>query len=136
VEGAPGRVVTLLPQAHERCWGVAYAVAEADRAGVLDQLDHREKGGYARHHEPVRERPDAPPFATALVYVATPDNENYLGCAPLPAIADQVVNSRGPSGKNSDYVLRLAAALRAIGAHDDHVFRLEALVLARLSKLE
>lgn len=128
---APGRVVTLLPRSDERCWGVAYRIATDDVAAVVSQLDHREQGGYSRHTALVREAEHAPPFAEAVVYVATTDNTNYLGCAPLPEIADQVVASHGPSGSNVEYVLELARALRAMGARDDHVFRLEALVRAR-----
>lgn len=132
VPGAPGRVVTLLPREGERCWGVAFRVPEEESERVLARLDHREKGGYERFVTPVREASCEEPFAEALVYVATPDNANYLGCAPLPAIADQIVSSRGPSGANAEYVLNLAEALRSMGARDDHVFRLETLVLKRL----
>ncbi len=78
-------------------------------------------------------RPSAtlPPLSVpvpALVYVAGRDNPNYLGPAPLPEIAVQVHRSAGPSGSNREYVLRLAEALRAIRAHDAHVFDLEALL--------
>jgi cation transport regulator ChaC len=133
VPGAPGRVVTLLPRDGERCWGVAYRIDVRDTESVLARLDHREKGGYSRHVEPVRERGCEAPFAEAILYVATADNESFLGCAPLPEIADQVVKSHGPSGSNIEYVLELARMLRAIGADDGHVFRLEALVRERLA---
>ncbi len=133
VPGAPGRVVTLLPHETEHCWGVAYRVPQPNRDEVLARLDHREKGGYSRHVEPVRDVADAVPFASALLYVATPSNENYLGCAPLPDIAEQVVRSEGPSGSNSEYVLQLADSLQALGAHDGHVFRLASLVRERLA---
>jgi cation transport protein ChaC len=132
VPDAPGRVVTMLPQQGERCWGIAYQVAAAQEQQVLAQLDHREKGGYARVTEAVHDAAGEP-FAEALVYIATPDNPNYLGCAPLPDIARQVVHAEGPSGRNDDYVLRLAQALRDIGADDNHVFRLEAMVRAATS---
>ncbi|MEZ4444700.1 MAG: gamma-glutamylcyclotransferase [Polyangiaceae bacterium] len=134
VVGAPGRVVTLLAAPDAVCWGVAYRLAPEEVEGVIAHLDHREKGGYAQAVEAVFGR-DGQRFADALVYIATPDNEEYLGCAPLPAIAEQVVASRGPSGDNAEYVLELAAALRAIGAEDGHVFRLEALVRERLDDL-
>ncbi len=129
---SPGRVVTLLPRQGEFCWGIAYRVVAKDRERVITQLDHREKVGYDRHVVPVRAHAAAKPFAEAVVYVATTDNVNYLGCAPLPEIADQVVASSGPSGTNVEYVLELAQALRSIGATDNHVFRLEALVRRRL----
>lgn len=126
--GAPGRVVTLVPAPDAECWGVGYRVEASDRDAVLATLDHREQGGYARHE--VRFR-----FArterevNALVYVATPDNPNYLGPASLAEIAEQVMVSRGPSGPNPEYVLRLADALREMGAHDAHVYELASLVI-------
>lgn len=128
VPGAPGRVVTLLPSAEERCWGMAYRVHPRDRDEVLERLDHREKGGYARHDVSLVFQDGRPDVDQALVYVATPDNESYLGPAPLEAIAAQVRQSEGPSGPNDEYVLELAAALRALGASDPHVFALAALV--------
>ena len=126
IPGAPGRVVTLLPKEGERCWGMAYQVADDAEQAVIRQLDHREKGGYQRLEAPIHDADGV--FCSALLYWATPDNPNYLGCAPLPEIAQQICASSGPSGDNREYVLELAAALRAIGAVDHHVFRLEALV--------
>lgn len=128
VPGAPGRVVTLLPEPETVCWGAAYRVAEADRADVLTRLDHREKGGYARHAVPLALVDGR--NVRGLLYLATPDNPNYLGPAPLPQIARQILTSRGPSGPNDEYLLRLATALREIGADDPHVFALESLVRA------
>lgn len=129
VPGAPGRVVTLVPRDDERCWGRAYRVAEAFAGEVLRGLDQREKGGYARHTVALGTRDGGPAaIPEALVYRATPDNPNYLGPERLGAIAAQVRVSRGPSGANLEYVLRLAAALREIGADDRHVFELETLL--------
>ncbi|WP_438020783.1 gamma-glutamylcyclotransferase [Sorangium sp. So ce315] len=68
---------------------------------------------------------------TAIVYMATPDNPDYLGPAPLPVIAAQVLASHGPSGSNVEYVLRLADALAAMNADDDHVFELARLLRAQ-----
>jgi cation transport regulator ChaC len=128
VPGAPGRVATVIEDAQARCFGMAYQVADAERDAVLATLDHREKGGYDRHILPVelttREA------VRALVYVATPANEEYLGPAPLPVIAAQVRASHGPSGSNAEYVLRLAEALREHGAADEHVEALALLVSA------
>jgi cation transport regulator ChaC len=58
------------------------------------------------------------------VYVARAGNPNFLGPASLEAISTQVRSARGKSGTNVDYVLQLAAALRALGKADEHVFRL------------
>lgn len=127
VPEAPGRVVTLVPSAAGRCVGVAYRVAEGARDEVLEVLDHRERGGYTRLELDVWISGRA---TAALTYVARPDNPNWLGPAPAAAIAGQIAASRGPSGANREYLLRLAAALRELGADDAHVFELERAVLA------
>jgi len=100
--------------------------AYSTRAAILDALDVREQGGYTRHVVEL-DLVGAPP-ALGLMYVAGPGNPNYLGPAPLDAIARQVLRSAGPSGPNLEYVLRLAGALREMGADDPHVFALAELV--------
>lgn len=69
-----------------------------------------------------------------MVYIATTDNEAYVGPAPADAIAQQIHETYGPSGWNAEYLLNLAEALREIspGVKDDHVFELERLVKARI----
>lgn len=141
VPGAPGRVVTLIEAPGEACWGMAYRIAGGDRDGVLAKLDYREKGGYRlaevsiRFAGPDGGRADGPAPRRSdsgrvggLVYVATEENPNYLGPAELADIAAQVRASRGPSGHNVEYVLRLADALKDLGAEDDHVFGIARLV--------
>jgi cation transport regulator ChaC len=134
VPGAPGRVVTLVPQPRARCWGMAYRVEAAERDAVMAALDHREQGGYERCEVRLRMAGAGGPGdleeAVGITYRATPDNPNYLGEAPLEAIARQVRAARGPSGTNREYVLRLAGTLRALGADDAHVFALAALLEA------
>lgn len=131
VPGAPGRVVTLVRRRAARCWGMAYRVPDAEHDAVLEALDERERGGYDRLRLPIHfagaGREEAP-GPHALAWVATERNPGYLGPAPLRAIVDQVRGSAGPSGSNREYVLRLAGALREIGAEDPHVFALEALL--------
>ena len=56
VPEAPGRVVTLIPEPDSRAWGVAYRVPDHAVDEVIAQLDHREKGGYEQHFEPVHSR--------------------------------------------------------------------------------
>jgi cation transport regulator ChaC len=129
VPGSPGRVVTLLPDPNARCFGVAYRVAECESEGVLSSLDHRERGGYERHAVDLHFEDGT--RASGLVYIATPANPNYLGPAPLDAIAAQVAAARGPSGSNAEYVRELARSLREMTADDEHVFALDALLDAR-----
>ena len=95
--------------------------------------DHRERGGYERLRLPLTFGDGE--VANGLVYVATSANPNWLGPAPLEAIAAQVARAQGPSGPNAEYVLRLAASLRELGAEDEHVFALESLVRASAPSL-
>lgn len=121
VPGAPGRVVTLVSSPGSRCFGVAYGVADRDRDAVLDQLDLREQGGYARFLLPVVGASGDVVTPEALTYVAMADNPNYLGDASIEDIARQVAGASGPSGPNRDYVLLLDAFLREHDAADEHV---------------
>jgi hypothetical protein len=71
---------------------------------------------------------DAHPRLTALVYIATADraaNPNYLGPAPVEEVAAQIARCSGPSGPNSDYLFRLAKAMRGMGVEDEELFLLE-----------
>ena len=117
---APGRVATLVEAPGVICMGMAYRITPA----VFGHLDHREKNGYLRFATEMR-------FADGrrdegLVYIATADNEAWLGDASIDAIARQIAVSHGPSGPNRDYLLNLAEALRALDADDAHVFAIEA----------
>lgn len=129
--GAPGRVVTLTAEPLLACWGVAYRLDPAGAEGVLARLDHREKGGYERHVVDFQcadgERSGRWPV---LLYVARPENPEYLGPASLEEIARQVRRAAGPSGTNLEYVLKLHAALAALQIEDEHVASLAALLLA------
>ena len=121
---APGRVVTLVPEPGAECWGVAYRVEASRWDEIGARLDERESGGCERVDVELELAGEVPARTRALVYVAREGNPNFLGPASLAAISAQVRSARGKSGTNLDYVLRLAAALRAEGLVDEHVFRL------------
>lgn len=123
---APGRVVTLIEDPDAICWGVGYRVAPATAEAVFGTLDHRERAGYRRLRAPLELR--GRETVDALLYVAGPDNPNYTGDRPLADIAAVVRRARGPSGANSEYVLRLAASLAELEVVDEHVSALAALV--------
>jgi len=118
-EAAPGRVVTLVPDAQAICHGMAYLVTPEEFA----HLDHREKNGYLRLATEIRFEDGS--SAEGLVYIATHENAAFLGPASEQAIARQIAASRGPSGPNSEYLLELAKALRELGKDDPHVFEIE-----------
>ena len=124
---APGRVVTLIRDPQGFCDGMAYLVDATVIEETFNRLDHREKNGYERHalrlalHEDGDEQ-------QGVVYIAPVGNFAYLGPAPLADIARQIHGAEGPSGRNVDYLLELAQALRSQGAADEHVFELETAV--------
>ena len=124
VPGAPGRVVTLVAEAEAVCWGVAYGVSERSLGSVLAYLDRREQGGFQRRWMPFYSGASKP-SGKVCVYIAAGDNPEYLGPAPVSAIARQIRHATGPSGSNAEYLTRLADSLRALGVRDAHVFELE-----------
>jgi glutathione-specific gamma-glutamylcyclotransferase len=128
VPGAPGRVVTLEASEDGACWGMAYRIAAENVKPIMAALDFREKGGYSLETVELKFHTDDLISVEGLVYVGTPDNPNYLGPETAERIAIQVVASTGPSGPNDEYVLRLAEALRELGADDPHVFEIEQFV--------
>lgn len=117
---APGRVVTLTRAPRALCRGVAYRVDEA----VFEHLDHREKNGYERHRTRLylEHREET---VTGTFYIAAEGNHAFLGHDDDEAIARQIAASHGPSGSNAEYLLCLAAALRELEEHDEHVVALE-----------
>ncbi len=119
----PGRVVTLVPERGTACAGMAYRVAPA----TFEHLDFREKNGYLRFATTLEFGDGA--TAEGLVYIATADNAAWLGPASVDELARHIAGSAGPSGSNSEYVFRLADALRELGAADPHVFAVEARLL-------
>ncbi|RUO42472.1 gamma-glutamylcyclotransferase [Idiomarina aquatica] len=123
----PGRVLTLIETPGERCTGMAYRVSP----DVFEHLDHREKNGYLRFFTPLT-------FANGeqqqgLVYIATEDNAAFLGPADEAVIAKHIAESEGPSGKNSEYLLKLADGLRELGVIDPHVEKIRHHLLPLLS---
>ncbi|KAI1177602.1 ChaC-domain-containing protein [Nemania sp. FL0916] len=131
---APGRVVTLiersfwasLADAHDsapdRVWGTAYRIEAAHVAEVSEYLDIREINGYTIHYTPFHPADGGPSIRT-LVYIGTPDNEQFVGPQDPQALAAHIQRSEGPSGRNRDYLLGLEAALDRLSSEsgDAHV---------------
>lgn len=116
----PGRVVTLIAQPDAECTGMAYRV----KPDTFAQLDTREKNGYLRFSTTLYLGDGQE--VEGLVYIATATNAAWLGPASDATIARHIARSHGASGPNDEYLLRLADALRQLGARDPHVFALEA----------
>lgn len=122
-------------------WGKAFLVG-AGNSHALPYLSNREcqLGGYRTYVVNFHPRPDIFHPSTssshhdekkdALLYIAVPENRHWLGSAPLPDIAKQILESSGPSGSNVEYLLNLADFMReeVPEALDEHLFSLERLV--------
>lgn len=124
---APGRVATLVPFDGETCGGCAYRLDPRDEDAVLERLDERERAGFDRVPLPMTDAPDVAPFAEGIAWVASSRNPYFTGPIDEDTLARHVLRSRGPSGPNVDYVVRLHDALSALDVVDAHV---EALVRA------
>lgn len=144
----PGRVVTLIAASDwhrfeaaddtpegDIVWGVSYTIHPAHATEVRAYLDHREKNGYTPTSADIWAMKDGKEEVVvkdALVYVGLPDNEAFVGPAPLDELAQRIFECEGPSGKNDAYLLSLAEAIRGLAPEsvDNHLFTLEEKVLA------
>jgi len=136
VPGKPGRVVTLIPSddINAEVWGVAYELPADRQEAVLKHLDFRERGGFSTHSVKFYPKDDSAEDLgddgyEVLVYIAdsVKDNPNYLGPASIRDMAHQIITAEGPSGKNIEYLLKLAIAMRELVPNvvDEHLFELE-----------
>ncbi|RGP61204.1 cation transporter chac [Fusarium sporotrichioides] len=129
---APGRVVTLIERSYweqltdhhdsapERVWGVAYRIIPEKVAEVKEYLDIREINGYTIHYAPFQPADGSPPIRT-LVYIGTPDNEQFVGPQDPQKLAEHIFRSQGPSGLNKDYLLSLDTALGELASDSGDV---------------
>lgn len=129
----PGRVATLVEDQEACTWGVAYEVPESQMEESLQYLNIREVmlGGYITEIVEFTPKEKSHSPLLALVYIATSDNPIYLGPASDVEIAAQISISRGKTGHNIEYLLRLAEFMRLCcpGVEDEHLFSIEAALL-------
>jgi len=131
---APGRVVTLIersfwetlndhhPSGSDKVWGTAYRIEKSKVEEVREYLDIREINGYTIHYTPFHPADGAPTIHT-LVYIGTPDNDQFLGPQDPQKLAEHIYKSKGPSGLNKDYLLSLETALDSLSpaSWDGHI---------------
>jgi len=131
---APGRVVTLIERSFwetltdhhasesDRVWGTAYRIDASKVAEVREYLDIREVNGYTIHYTPFYPADGSPRIRT-LVYIGTPENEQFMGPQDPQKLAEHIYRSEGPSGLNKDYLLSLEKALDDLSPEsgDEHV---------------
>lgn len=132
---APGRVVTLIDRAFwstlrdphpssidDKVWGTAYRIEKSHVDEVKEYLDIREINGYTVHYTPFHPADGSSSIRT-LVYIGTPENDQFVGPQDPQALAEHIWRSEGPSGLNKDYLLGLEKALEELSPEsgDGHV---------------
>ena len=108
--------------AEEKVWGTAYRIEASKVAEVQKYLDIREINGYTIHYTTFHPSDGSPKIRT-LVYIGTPENDQFVGHQPPQQLAEHINKSIGPSGPNVDYLLSLEEALDSLSADsgDGHV---------------
>ncbi|KAH9828753.1 ChaC-like protein [Teratosphaeria destructans] len=132
------------PSAPSRVWGAAYRIPARHVAEVKRYLDIREINGYSIQYTPFTAPPpqkprdmtvhaapstttatadEIPPQIRCLVYIGLPENPQFLGPQEPGPLAERIVRSRGPSGRNVEYLYGLERALGELGVEsgDEHV---------------
>lgn len=96
--------------APDKVWGVAYRITADKVTEVKEYLDIREINGYSIHYAPFQPADGSATIKT-LVYIGTPDNEQFVGPQDPQELAEHIFKSEGPSGLNKEYLLNLDTAL-------------------------
>ena len=104
-------------------FGVAYHISPAQVAEAKAYLDVREMNGYTIHQVPFYPADGQQPPISTMAYIGTPANPQFTGPQDPQALAEHICKSRGPSGENKDYLLRLEASLDELSpdSGDGHV---------------
>lgn len=100
------------------CKGVAFKIAPDNRQSVMTYLRERElvTNVYLERTVPMKLADGR--RVSAITYVADPYHEQFERTADSQAAARIVVEAKGQSGDNLDYVKSTVAHLRALGIHD------------------
>lgn len=135
----PGRVATLVGEKQGITYGCAFKISGKE---ALEYLQHREcsLGGYIVSstkfypHKAPEEDSRGQTFPV-LLYIATEGSEHWLGQTSLESLAAEVCDSKGESGHNVEYVIRLAEFIRTEIPEvvDQHLFELESLIRKELT---
>jgi cation transport protein ChaC len=108
------------------CRGVAFRVAEKDRAATIAYLRAREQVTSV-YHEVTRSvwlENEARQRVSALVYVVDRGHVQYAGRLSMAEQLRHVLQGHGQSGGNRDYVLTTVKAIEAEGFRDQQLHQL------------
>lgn len=131
-------VLGLLKEEDLTVWGVAYYIEPKNVDAVKEYLDVREQDGYSTHlvHFNVHSIPVDDELAASVlshmprdstgrlcikstVYIGTIHNESFVGPEEIESTAKVISVSKGPSGRNIDYLRMLTEAVRELEPFKD-----------------
>ena len=129
----PGRVLTIVESPDAVCIGRAFRVEDEHWDVVYAYLEERESGGYTATQLPVfiGQR-----FVPAWLWIAFPDNPNFIREESLETSLEVIRRAQGASGPNVDYVLNLCDALQKSDIIDDYLIMVCRALKELLSKDE
>ena len=124
-EARPGLVLGL--DRGGACKGMAFRIAAAKGAGVLDYLDAREKvtDVYVRRAVPITVGGRK---VTAHTYVADRGHHQYAGTQTLRQAVRLIAQGAGVGGSNRDYLESTVNHLDKLGITDGPLLQLHAMV--------
>ena len=121
-------MATLVQDPDHSVWGVAYKVPQEIVDDVRNRLAYREKD-YDTHSLTFYPRENNRKEFQIMLYIGSPNHPNF-GPADESEIAQVIKDSIGPSGRNTEYLFKLANYVRKYipEDQDNHLFQLERLV--------
>jgi cation transport protein ChaC len=114
------------------CRGVVYRLADHERDGALRAIWAREilTAAYVPHWADVRTA-DGP--VRAIAFIINRGHERYTGRLSDEAVADALACACGHVGSCAEYLLQTVTHLEELGIRDRRLWRLQAMVAARLA---
>ncbi len=130
----PGLVLGLTPGGS--CRGVAFRVAEADRAEVIEYLHDRELGTYA--YLPLTLPVDLADGTSvpAYCFVADTSHPQYAGDLPREEAVAIIMEASGKGGLNRDYLINTVREIDSHGYGEPQLRELLAEVARRTGIIE
>jgi len=113
------------------CRGVVYRLPEAQRDDALKAVWAREilTAAYVPHWVDVH---TAEGTVRAIAFTINRTNERYTGRLSDEAVADALARASGHVGSCAEYLLETVTHLEELGIRDHRLWRLQAMVAARL----
>lgn len=125
-------------------WGVVYYIGPSHVAEMKAYLDEREQQGYTSddvkfflangdHEDKLkdlklpRDEKNGCRFIESTIYIGKIDNESFVGPEDMKKTAEIIAQSKGDSGPNREYLLKLNHAVHQLNGNTTHDLYLEQL---------